>query len=150
QRLLATADVCVANMRPAALARLGLSPDKLLSDYPKLIYCGLVGFGTAGPYSGRPAYDSIIQGLGGIAATFKAADGVPRFVPMTISDHIVGIIAAKMILLGLYHRNTTGSGQIIEVPMFENTAAFVLTEHMGQHTFVPPRGEMGDARLLSA
>lgn len=143
--LLQSADVCVANMRPSALQRLGLTTEHLHALNPKLVYCGLVGFGQQGRYRHRPAYDSIIQGVAGVAGTFESATGEPRYVPMTIADHIVGIIASQMILLD---RERTGKGQTIEVPMFENMAAFVLSEHMGQHTFLPPRGDMGDARLL--
>lgn len=147
-RLLETADACITNMRPAALKRLGLSAEELRKRHPRLVCCSLVGFGSGGRYAGRPAYDGIIQGVGGVAATFHASTGEPRYVPMTIADHIVGIIASKMILQAIYHRDRTGEGQTIEVPMFENMAAFVLSEHMGQRSFEPRRGAMGDQRLL--
>lgn len=150
RKLLATADVCVSNMRPKAMARLGLGIEELREINPSLIYCGLVGFGQAGRYRSKPAYDGIIQGAGGLTAIFEKATGLPRFVPMTIADHTVGLIAAQMIILAIYNREKTGKADTIEVPMFENMAAFVLSEHMGQMSFDPKRGEPGDLRVLDA
>jgi len=67
---------------------------------------------------------------------------------MVFADHVVGLIAAQCVMAALFWRERTGEGQAIEVPMFENMAAFVLAEHMGDITFVPPRGPSGDLRLL--
>lgn len=147
-RLLETADVFIANIRPAALERLGLGVEALRSRHPRLIVCNLMGFGRAGRYRDRPAYDTIIQGLSGVADCNRRVMGEPRFVPMVFADHVVGLIAAQCVLAALLHRERTGEAQAIEVPMFENTAAFVLAEHMGDLTFVPPRGRSGDARVL--
>jgi crotonobetainyl-CoA:carnitine CoA-transferase CaiB-like acyl-CoA transferase len=147
-RLLRTADVFIANIRPAALERLGLATSALRARYERLIVCNLEGFRADGPYHGRPAYDTIIQGMAGVAACNARALGEPRFVPMVFADHVVGVIAAQCILVALYHRERTGEGQAIEVPMFENMAAFVLAEHLGDRTFIPPLGESGDRRVL--
>jgi crotonobetainyl-CoA:carnitine CoA-transferase CaiB-like acyl-CoA transferase len=149
RKLLATADVCVSNMRPEAMARLGLGTEDLREINSAMIYCGLVGFGKGGRYRSKPAYDSIIQGAGGLTAIFEKSRGEPRFVPMTIVDHTVGLIAAQMIMLALYRRRMTGEAGAIEVPMFENMAALVLSEHMGQLSFDPPRGGPGDLRVLN-
>lgn len=146
--MLAQADVCVSNMRPNAMRRLNLSSEELRDLNPNLIYCGLVGFGQKGRYKDKPAYDSIIQGVGGLTGMCEKAIGEPRFIPMTIADHTVGLIAAQMILLGLYHRRETGVAEHIEVPMFENMAAFVMSEHMGQMSYRPSRGPAGDQRVL--
>jgi crotonobetainyl-CoA:carnitine CoA-transferase CaiB-like acyl-CoA transferase len=149
ERLLATADVFIANMQPAALDRLGLGAAALRARHSRLIVCNLAGFRHDGPYSGRPAYDTLIQGMSGVAACNERMLGEPRFVPLVFTDHIVGIIAAQCILAALYHRERTGAAQAIEVPMFENMAAFVLAEHLGDRTFVPPLGESGDRRVLN-
>ena len=147
-RLLETADVFIANVRPAALERLGLGTDALRARHQRLIVCNLTGFGSRGRYRDRPAYDTIIQGLAGVADCNRRATGEPRYVPMVFADHIVGIIAAQCIMAALLWRERTGEGQTIEVPMFENMAAFVLAEHMGDLTFVPSRGQSGDLRVL--
>jgi crotonobetainyl-CoA:carnitine CoA-transferase CaiB-like acyl-CoA transferase len=148
-RLLGKSDVFIANMRPAALARLGLDAAALRARHPRLIVCALAGFRQDGPYRNRPAYDTIIQGMAGVAACNQRVLGEPRFVPLVFADHVVGLIAAQCILAALYQREKTGEGQAIEVPMFENMAQFVLSEHLGERSFVPPRGGSGDARVLN-
>ena len=149
-RLLATADVFIANVRPAALERLGLGAEALRTRHPRLIICNLMGFGRGGRYRDRPAYDTIIQGMSGVAECNRRSMGEPRFVPMVFADHVVGLIATQCIMAALFRRERerNGEGEGIEVPMFENLAAFVLAEHMGDLTFVPPLGESGDPRVL--
>ena len=147
-RLLGTADVFIANIRPSALERLGLATPALRARFPRLIACNLTGFRSDGPYRERPAYDTIIQGMSGVAACNQRQMGEPRFVPMVFTDHVVGIIAVQCIIAALFARERTGEGQAIEVPMFENMTAFVLAEHLSDRTFVPPRGESGDRRVL--
>jgi crotonobetainyl-CoA:carnitine CoA-transferase CaiB-like acyl-CoA transferase len=148
KRLCAGADVLVVNMRAAALKRLGLCYDELRAVNGKLITCSLVGFGQFGRYAAKPAYDTIIQGSAGVAACHARSTGTPRYTPMVMADHIVGLIAVQMVLLALYHRKSSGTGQHIEVPMFENMAAFVMSEHMYLRTFDPPLGGTGDPRVL--
>jgi crotonobetainyl-CoA:carnitine CoA-transferase CaiB-like acyl-CoA transferase len=147
-RLIETADVFIANVRPAALERLELGAETLRGRYKRLIVCNLMGFGRGGRYRDRPAYDTIIQGLAGVADCNRRAAGEPRYVPMVFADHVVGLIATQCVIAALFARERTGEGQAIEVPMFENVAAFVLAEHMGDLTFVPPRGQSGDLRSL--
>ena len=106
ERLLSTADVFIANVRPAALDRLGLGAADLRARYPKLIVCNLAGFSRGGPYRDRPAYDSIIQGMAGVAACNERVLGEPRFVPMVFADHVVGLIAAH----ASWPRSITASG----------------------------------------
>jgi crotonobetainyl-CoA:carnitine CoA-transferase CaiB-like acyl-CoA transferase len=148
KKLLARADVMLWNNRPASMARLKLSYADVRAVNPKIIYCGMFGFGQDGRYRDKPAYDTIIQGAGGMAALHHRAAGEPRFVPMVVADKVVGLIAVQMIAMALYGRARTGEGCSIEIPMFENLAKFVLEEHMYLKTFEPPLGETGDPRLL--
>jgi crotonobetainyl-CoA:carnitine CoA-transferase CaiB-like acyl-CoA transferase len=108
----------------------------------------MFGFGQDGRYRDKPAYDTIIQGAGGMAALNERAGGEPRYVPMVVADKAVGLIAVQMIAMALYGRTRTGQGCSIEIPMFENLVKFVLEEHLYLKTFVPPLGETGDPRLL--
>lgn len=147
-RLLKNADVLLWNVRPSAMARLKLSYEDVRAVNPRIIYCGIVGFGQGGRYRNKPAYDSIIQGAGGIAALHHRATGEPRYVPIVMADKTTGLIATQMVLMALYHRERTGEGQAIEVPMFENIARYVLEEHMYHLTFDPPIGTAGDPRLF--
>jgi crotonobetainyl-CoA:carnitine CoA-transferase CaiB-like acyl-CoA transferase len=148
-RLVESADVVVANMRPQALARLGLDAATVRAKHPDKVYCLITGYGTDGPYAGLPTYDSVVQGVSGVAGLMQARDGAPAYVPLLICDHVAGEIAAGAILAALVERRTSGQGCSIEVPMFETMATFVLQEHLAQHSFDPPVGPPGDLRLLS-
>jgi crotonobetainyl-CoA:carnitine CoA-transferase CaiB-like acyl-CoA transferase len=148
-RLSATADVFVHNVRPAAMRRLQLGAENLLSLNPRLVYVSLHGFGETGPYAGRPAYDDLIQGLTALPALTGKITGEPRYSPATVADRIVGLNATHAILAALLHRDRTGEGQSIEIPMFETMAQFVLGDHMGGRSFEPAIGPSGYSRLLS-
>jgi len=148
RRVAASADVLVTNIRPEAQKRLGVDAAALRETAPKLIHCSITGFGSNGPYAGRPAYDTVIQGVSGVAGCFEASGG-PRYVPMLIADHTVGLIAAQLIGFALFRRTRSGTGEAIEVPMFENMAAYVLMEHLGAMTFRPALGPFGDQRVMS-
>jgi crotonobetainyl-CoA:carnitine CoA-transferase CaiB-like acyl-CoA transferase len=148
-RLSATADVFVHNVRPAAMQRLRLGADDLLALNPRLVYASLHGFGETGPYAGRPAYDDLIQGLTALPALSGQITGEPRYSPATMADRIVGLNATHAILAALLHRDRTGEGQAIEIPMFETMAQFVLGDHMGGRSFDPPIGAPGYPRLLA-
>ncbi|MDB5856418.1 MAG: putative CoA-transferase, family 3 [Ramlibacter sp.] len=149
ERLVASADVIVANMRPQALERLGLDAASIRARHPEKVYCLITGYGTDGPYAGQPTYDSVVQGATGMAGLTLQRDGTPTYVPMLICDHVAGEIAAGAILAAIVERKVNGKGCSIEVPMFETMAAFVLQEHLAQASFDPPVGPPGDLRLLS-
>jgi crotonobetainyl-CoA:carnitine CoA-transferase CaiB-like acyl-CoA transferase len=149
QKLVTWCDVIVANMRPDALARLGMDAESIKAKYPEKIHCLITGYGTDGPYAGLPTYDSVLQGASGIAGLTMARDGKPTYIPMLICDHVVGEITAGAIMAALLQRQNTGKGASIEIPMFETMASFVLQEHLAQQSFDPPVGDAGDKRLLS-
>ncbi len=148
KKLIERADVMLWNNRPQSMVRMKLGYDDVRGINPKIIYCGMFGFGQDGRYRDKPAYDTIIQGAGGMAALHHRATGEPRFVPMVVADKVVGLIAVQMIAMALYGRTRSGEGCSIEIPMFENLVKFVLEEHLYLKTFVPPLGETGDPRLL--
>jgi crotonobetainyl-CoA:carnitine CoA-transferase CaiB-like acyl-CoA transferase len=148
-RLIESVDVIVANMRPQALQKLGIDAETIRARFPEKIYCLITGYGTDGPYAGLPTYDSVVQGVTGMAGLFLERDGAPNYVPMLICDHVAGEIAAGSILAAIVEYQSTGKGCTLEVPMFETMAAFVLQEHLAQQSFDPPVGPVGDRRLLS-
>ncbi|MCL9968841.1 MAG: CoA transferase [Aquirufa antheringensis] len=149
EKLIDWCDVVIANMRPDALERLGLGPKVIQSKHPEKIYCLISGYGTEGPYAGLPTYDSVLQGVSGIAGLSQLRDGKPAYVPMLICDHVVGEITSGAIMAAIIDRFKTGKGAFVEVPMFETMATFVLQEHLAQKSFEPPVGPVGDLRLLS-
>lgn len=149
EKLIDWCDVVIANMRPDALERLGLGPKAIQSKHPEKIYCLISGYGTEGPYAGLPTYDSVLQGVSGIAGLSQLRDGKPAYVPMLICDHVVGEITSGAIMAAIIDRFKTGKGAFVEVPMFETMATFVLQEHLAQKSFEPSVGPVGDLRLLS-
>jgi crotonobetainyl-CoA:carnitine CoA-transferase CaiB-like acyl-CoA transferase len=149
-RLAKTCDVLVYNVRPQAMERLDLSYEVVLEANPRIIYAGVFGYGQDGPYAALPAYDDLIQGAAAIPSIIaEAGDGTPRYIPLTVADRVVGLHALSAILAALLHRQRTGEGQRIDIPMFETIAGFVLGDHMGGLTYDPPMDEGGYARLLS-
>jgi crotonobetainyl-CoA:carnitine CoA-transferase CaiB-like acyl-CoA transferase len=148
-RLVPTVDAFASNIRPAALARLGLDYESVRKLNPSIVYLSMVGYGSAGRYAGRPAYDDLIQAAAGIPMLLQRSTGQPRFIPMAAIDRIVGSAAANALLAGLLAKARTGIGQQIEVPMFETIAQFVLSEHMQGQTFDPPTSPAGYPRTLS-
>ncbi len=149
RRLVPTVDAFASNIRPAALGRLGLDYASIHELNPSLVYLSMVGYGSAGRYAGRPAYDDLIQAAAAIPMLLQQSTGQPRFIPMAAIDRIVGSAAANALLAGLLAKARTGIGQQIEVPMFETIAQFVLSEHMQGQTFDPPTSPAGYPRTLS-
>jgi len=115
-----------------------------------VIYVHCTGFDSDGAYAGQPAYDDIIQAISGATSLIPrvAGGGDPRFLPLAIADKVSGLHAAYAVLGALYHRERTGEGQAIEVPMLESFTHFLLQEHLYDGVFVPPTGPAGYPRQL--
>ena len=139
QRLVRTADVLVSNIRPAGLARLGFSYEDCRALKPDLIYASATGFGQDGPWRARPAYDEIIQAASGFASALGTEDE-PAFVPSLVADKLCGMALSSAVSAALLHRERTGEGQQVEVPMLETLAAFNSIEMLGGRAFSPPIG----------
>jgi crotonobetainyl-CoA:carnitine CoA-transferase CaiB-like acyl-CoA transferase len=149
-RLLDGADALIHNVRPLAMARLGLGYEACRAVNPSIVYVGAVGFDQGGPYAARPAYDDLIQGLSALPSLFaRATEREPRYVPMAIVDRFVGVHVANAVLAALLHRQRTGEGQSVEVPMFETMVDAVLSDHAGGAMFDPPLGPAGYPRSLA-
>jgi formyl-CoA transferase len=149
-RLIASADVLIYNVRPQAMARLQLGYNEVSKVNPRLIYAGVFGFGQDGPYAAKPAYDDLIQGATALPALMaQTGDGIPRYVPNALVDRIVGLTAVGAICASLVHRDRTGRGQRVDIPMFETMAGFVMGDHMGGLTYEPPLDKGGYARHLA-
>ncbi|GAA0601261.1 CoA transferase [Craurococcus roseus] len=151
-RLARRADVLVTNIRPRAMERLGLDHDAVRAANPGIVYASVLGYGQDGPYAAQPAYDDLMQGATGIASLNGRGEGggaEPRYVPLAMADRITGLAAVGAINAALLHRERTGEGQRVEVPMFETMAGFVLGDHLGGRVFDPPLDAGGYARLLS-
>ena len=147
-RLAAQSDVLVYNVRPAAMQRLGLSWDDVRAVNPRIVYVGAYGYSERGPGAGRPAYDDLIQGITGLPwLTSRNGEAPPRFAPVNLADRVTGLHLVYAITAALFHRERSGEGQSVEVPMFESVAQFVLGDHLAGMSYAPPIGGTGYARL---
>ena len=148
-KLIETADVLVHNMRPQAISRLGFSYEDVRAIKPDIIYCGCYGFSQQGRYKDKPAYDDLIQACSGLAGLFEAVEGEPKFAPTVMVDKLTGLMMSQAVTTALLHRERTGEGQFVEVPMFETMVSFLMVEHIYEHGFEPPLGPLGYKRLTT-
>jgi crotonobetainyl-CoA:carnitine CoA-transferase CaiB-like acyl-CoA transferase len=147
-RLVPGADVLVYNVRPSAMARLKLAYDDVRAANPRIVYVGCYGYSERGPYAGRAAYDDLIQGATGLP--WLASNGgaeAPRYVPVNLADRVTGLHVVYAVTAALFHRERTGHGQSVEVPMFESVAHFVLGDHLAGLSWDPAIGPTGYPRL---
>lgn len=124
QRLLATADIFVQNLAPGAAERLGLSASSLTPRYPRLIVCDVSGYGSAGPYRDKKAYDLLVQCETGLVSVTGTSEQ-PVKVGISVADISAGMYAYSGILSALYQREHTGSGTALEVSLFDALGEWV-------------------------
>ncbi|MEM7534489.1 MAG: CoA transferase [Chloroflexota bacterium] len=149
-KLVAQGDVLVSNIRPQAMARLGLSYEDAAAVNPQIIYVACFGFGQDGPYAERTAYDDLIQTMSGVPNLFERAYGdAPKFLPANFCDRVTGLNVVNAVTAALFYRERTGKGQAIEVPMFETMVQFLMSDHLGGYTFEPPEGVPGYERIVN-
>ncbi len=123
--LLEEADVLVENFRTGAMERLGLGWEDLHARFPRLIYAAASGFGHTGPYAERPAYDMVVQAMGGIMSLTGEEGGPPTRVGTSIGDLAAGLFTAIGVNTALYHRERTGEGLKIDVSMLDCQVALL-------------------------
>jgi len=148
-KLVESADVLVHNNRPQVMEKLKIDYETLRAINPKLIYCGSYGYAKDGPYGDKGALDDSIQAVSGIAMLNKLVLGEPRYLPTIICDKTTAMTVVQGVIAALFHRERTGQGQEIEVPMYETMVHYVMAEHLWGYTFDPPIGEPGYVRLMS-
>lgn len=117
--LVAKADVLVENYRAGTMDRLGLGWDWLRATNPRLIYAAVSGFGQTGPYKTRPAYDMVVQGMGGIMSVTGHPGGPPTRVGTSVGDLTAGLFALVAINAALFDRERTGEGRMVDVSMLD-------------------------------
>jgi CoA:oxalate CoA-transferase len=133
RRLIEKADVLVENFKPGVMKKLGLGYDELAKINPRLIYCASSGFGHSGPYSSRPAYDLIIQGMGGLMSITGPDENTPTKVGSSIADIFAGVFSTIGILGALNHRHQSGKGQMVDVAMLDCMVA-ILENAVARYT----------------
>jgi crotonobetainyl-CoA:carnitine CoA-transferase CaiB-like acyl-CoA transferase len=130
RKLALKADVLVENFKTGNLSKYGLGYDDLKALNPKLVYCSITGFGQTGPYSKRPGYDFLIQGMGGIMSITGEADREPQKVGVPIADIMSGMFAAVAINAALRHAALSGQGQYIDIGMLDTQVAWLVNQGM--------------------
>ena len=135
EKILPKADILVENFKPGTLNKWGYGWESLKDKYPKLIYASASGFGQTGPLKGLPAYDMVVQGMGGLMSVTGQPDSEPTRVGTSIGDITAGLFTAIAINAALYDRQKTGKGMYIDVAMLdcqiailENAVARYLTK----------------------
>ncbi len=116
RRLCASADVLVENLRPGGLERLGLGPDALLAENPRLVIVRITGFGQDGPYAGRAGFATLAEALSGFAALNGEPDGAPLLPPIALTDEVAALAAAFATMVAL----RSGVGQVVDVNLLES------------------------------
>jgi len=148
-KLIEKADVVLHNYRPQSIARLGFGYADIVKYNPNIVYCGAYGYSIKGSYGEKGALDDSIQAVSGIAMLVNESMGEVRYLPTIVADKTTGMMAAQSIMAALFHRERTGEGQEIEVPMFETMASWVMTEHLWGKSFEPALGDAGYIRLMA-
>jgi crotonobetainyl-CoA:carnitine CoA-transferase CaiB-like acyl-CoA transferase len=145
----ATCDVVVTNLRPGPLSRLRLTYDDVRAVKPDIVFCQAHGWPSDSPRADAPAYDDIVQTATGIADLFTRVSDRPTMAPTLIADKVSGLTIVYSVIAALFHRERTGEGQRIEVPMVDAVSSFVLVEHGAGAIPEPPLTPAGYPRILT-
>jgi crotonobetainyl-CoA:carnitine CoA-transferase CaiB-like acyl-CoA transferase len=146
--LVATADVFVQNLRPGVATRLGLDEGTLREARADLVYVSISGFGEHGPYAERRAYDIVIQGVSGMAASqADPASGRPELIRNVVCDKITAVYAAQAITAALFDRARGGGGRHVRLAMLDVAVAFLWPDIMQEHTYTGEGVEGGPSLL---
>jgi CoA:oxalate CoA-transferase len=125
EALLARADVLIENYRGGTMEKLGYGYEQLKDKYSRLIYCGVSGFGHTGPYAKRPAYDMVVQAMGGVMSLTGHPDSPPTRVGTSMGDLGAGLFATIGIVTALYDRKATSKGQKVDISMLDSQVALL-------------------------
>jgi len=138
RRLAREADVVVENFRPGVAERLGIGYEQLRSENPGLVYCSISGFGREGAYQDRPALDVILQAMAGVMER-QGRGGTPELLVVTVADTYAAALAVQSVLAALLARARDGTGQFVEVTLFEALIAaqgYRIISH-AEHVMLP-------------
>ena len=151
RKLIATADIFIHNMRVDSIGRLGFGHEAVTAIKPDIVYVEAMGYAAEGPYAGLQAFDDLIQaGSGASSLSAMATPGADlRPLPSWVADKTCGLFAVIACLAALRHKERTGEGQYVAVPMLESFTGFIMAEHLYGETWVPPVGGYGATGALT-
>lgn len=145
RELVRDADVLIENFKVGGLQKYGLDYDSLHTLNPRLVYCSVTGFGQTGPYAHRAGYDYIIQGMSGLMSITGAPDGQPQKVGVAVTDVFTGIYAVVGILAALRQRDSTGTGQQVDMALLDVATAIMANQAMNYLATGTPPQRLGNA-----
>ena len=143
EKILAKADILVENFKPGTLEKWGFGWKQVSKKYPKLIYASASGFGQTGPLKELPAYDMVVQGMGGLMSVTGQPDSEPTRVGTSIGDITAGLFTAIGINAALYDRQKTGKGMYIDVSMLDCQIAILenaIARYLSKNEIPKPMG----------
>jgi crotonobetainyl-CoA:carnitine CoA-transferase CaiB-like acyl-CoA transferase len=151
RKLIRTGDIFIHNMRPDTIARLGFSYDAVAAIKPDIVYIEAMGYAPEGPYAGRQAFDDLIQSASGACGLTGMVDpdAVFRPLPSIIADKTCGLFAVIAALAALRHKEATGEGQYVCVPMLETFTGYLMAEHIYNETYIPATGHFGHTTTIT-
>lgn len=152
KQMVGQADVFIQNLRPGAVDRLGLGAEQLRAAFPRLIHVSISGYGQTGPKSGERAFDTMIQGMSGLAMLQKDPTGRPLAMATLVVDKMTSPMVAQAICAALYQRERTGEGSVVDYNMLDAALWWVWPDMMANYSFigdgVRPGPEMVDADFV--
>ncbi|MEN9783156.1 MAG: hypothetical protein RJA24_499, partial [Pseudomonadota bacterium] len=120
KKLIPSAQIFIESFRPGTLEKMGLGPDELLKLNPKLVIVRISGWGQEGPYSKRPGFGTLVEGMSGFASFNGFADREPVLPPMYLADTVAGLYGAAAVMTALREVEVNkGKGQIIDLPLLD-------------------------------
>ena len=143
EKILAKADILVENFKPGTLEKWGFGWKQVSKKYPKLIYASASGFGQTGPLKELPAYDMVVQGMGGLMSVTGQPNSEPTRVGTSIGDITAGLFTAIGINAALYDRQKTGKGMYIDVSMLDCQIAILenaIARYLSKNEIPKPMG----------
>lgn len=148
--LMAGADVMIESFRPGTLEKMGLGADVIARDFPRLVVLQVSGFGQSGPYSKRPGFGTLVEGMSGFAHRNGEAGGDPLLPPLALADMIAGLYGANAIMMALRSRDMTGRGQVVDLSLLEAMVSVLGPEPLDYHLNGTPKPRVGNGSNTSS
>lgn len=150
RRLIARADVMIESFRPGTLEKMGLGPDMLQRDFPRLILLRVSGFGQSGPYSPRPGFGTLVEGMSGFAHRNGEEGGDPLLPPLALADMISGLYGANAVMMALRARDHGGAGQVIDLSLLDAMVSVLGPEPLDYRLTGKPKPRVGNGSNTSS
>lgn len=148
--LMAGADVMIESFRPGTMDKMGLGPDVIARDFPQLVLLQVSGFGQTGPYSKRPGFGTLVEGMSGFAHRNGEAGGGPLLPPLALADMIAGLYGANAVMMALRSRDATGHGQTVDLSLLEAMVSVLGPEPLDYRLTETPKPRVGNGSNTSS